>query len=54
MAEKKPEPRCWLYSKDCPQGQLFTGERNIKQAEAAGWADSPDSIGKKKKPEPAE
>ena len=47
MAEKKAkaEPnentRCFLYSSDCPQGKIFTGDTAIAAAEKDGWKDAP-------------
>ena len=38
--------RSFLYSKDCPQGQIFTDEDKFLQAKKNGWVEAPQEIGK--------
>ena len=33
--------RCFLYSIDCPAGQIFIGEDVIEEALEAGWKNTP-------------
>lgn len=33
--------RCMLYSKDCPQGQVFVGNDAVQEALENGWQDTP-------------
>ena len=43
MNGKVKLPASWLFSQDCPTGQVFEGEA-IEQAIAEGWVESPDDI----------
>lgn len=38
------EPRCYLYSSDCPQGKIFQGEDAIAKALKDGWKDTPTKL----------
>ncbi len=38
------QPRCYLYSPDCPGGRIFEGADAIAEAKENGWVDSPDAV----------
>ncbi len=38
------QPRCYLYSPDCPGGRIFEGADAIADAQENGWVDSPDAV----------
>ena len=47
-AEANETRRCYLYSADCPQGKIFTGDTAIAAAVKDGWKDAPlKAAGKK-------
>lgn len=33
--------RCYLYSADCPKGEIFEGDAAIAEAQENGWQDTP-------------
>ena len=38
------QPRCFLYSLDCPAGRIFEGAEAIAAAQGDGWVDSPAGL----------
>jgi hypothetical protein len=36
--------RCYLYSSDCPQGEVFQGADAIAAAKKSGWKDKPPKV----------
>ena len=44
-AEPNETRRCFLYSSDCPQGKIFTGDTAIAAAGKDGWKDAPLAAG---------
>lgn len=48
------DPRCFLYSPDCPKGRIFTGAEAIAAAKEDGWVDSPGAVEQPETKPPAE